>query len=201
MTDTKISGLSAASTPISTDEFPIARSGSNFKLTVDKVFTYVGQNAIPVPMLQNPAKANNTQFTSFSADGRVLLGGTGTSGANGNTILGGSTIAGNVALTGVTNSSSGVLYTKLQTPLTTTLVNTITATQTTGITLSDGTRFPTNGSVVIDNETISYTALTSGTGTQYDLAGTVTRGGLIKCSSCPYFFRDYNVYHGCIHYA
>ena len=176
MADTKISALAAAATAISTDELPIARSGSNFKLTVNKVFTYVGQNAIPVPMLQDPAKANNTQFTSLSVDGRVLLGGTGTSGANGNTILGGSTIAGNVALTGVTNPSSGVLYTKLQTPLTTTLVNTITATQTTGITLSDGTRFPTSGSVVIDNETISYTALTSGTGTQYDLAGTVTRG-------------------------
>ena len=176
MADTKISALAAAATAISTDELPIARSGSNFKLTVNKVFTYVGQNAIPVPMLQDPAKANNTQFTSLSVDGRVLLGGTGTSGANGNTILGGSTIAGNVALTGVTNPSSGVLYTKLQTPLTTTLVNTITATQTTGITLSDGTRFPASGSVVIDNETISYTALTSGTGTQYDLAGTVTRG-------------------------
>ena len=181
MADTKISGLSATTTVSSTDALPIARGTSNFQLSVNQIFNYVGQNAIPIPTLQSPAKANNTQFTSLSVDGRVLLGG-GTAGANGNTILGGSTIAGNVAITGVTNTASGVLYTKAQTPLTTTLVSTITAIQTTGITLSDGTNFPTSGSVVIDNEVISYTGLTSGTGTQYDLSG-ATRGASSSAAS------------------
>jgi len=184
MSDTKISALSPTTTVSSTDALPIARGGSNFQLSVNQIFNYVGQNAIPIPTLQSPAKTGtsaNIQNTSLSVDGRVLLGG-GTAGANGNTILGGSTIAGNVAITGVTNTASGVLYTKAQTPLTTTLVSTITATETTSITIADGTNFPTSGSVVIDNETISYTGLTSGTLPAYTLSG-VTRGASSSAAS------------------
>lgn len=52
----------------------------------------------------------------------------------------------------------------------TTLKTAINDTQTTGIELSDSTRFPASGTIIIDEEQISYTSITSNV-----LSGTVTR--------------------------
>lgn len=65
MADTKISALTAGAPALSTDEFPVARSGANRKLLISDILTYINANMV-LPQTVAEVQANNSTYTEGS---------------------------------------------------------------------------------------------------------------------------------------
>jgi hypothetical protein len=65
MADTKISALTAGAPALSTDELPAARSGTNVKLLVSDLATFIGTNNV-LPQTLAQAQSNNGTYTKGS---------------------------------------------------------------------------------------------------------------------------------------